>query len=144
MPTVLVVDDDADTLQSLLDTLEPQGLRLLSASDGARALATAQAERPDLILLDWSMPEMSGLEVCRALRASSEPALRDVPVVFLTAFGQQADLVAGFEAGATDYVTKPFSAAHVRSRVRSWLLRSTTPSLSSSPSRKTLAARQAR
>lgn len=124
-PTVLVADDDPDTLGLLLDTLRAQGFRLLSASDGDMALKTARAERPALILLDWGMPGRTGIEVCQALREDGD----DVPIVFLTAYGQQTDLMKGFEAGATDYVTKPFSAAHIRSRVRSWLLRKSLSSL---------------
>ena len=104
-------------------TLRPEGFRLLSASDGNAALEIARAERPDLLLLDWNMPGRNGLEVCRALRAESDPDLRDVPVVLLTAQIEAEDTAAGFAAGVTDYVTKPFKPAHIRSRVHVWLRR---------------------
>jgi len=91
--------------------------------DGESALQIARAERPDLILLDWILPGRDGLEVCRALRAESDPKLRDVPVVLITAQTEPEHIAAGFAAGATDYLTKPFRVAHVRSRVRGWLLR---------------------
>ena len=91
--------------------------------DAGRALRIARAERPDLILLDWILPGCDGLTVCRTLRAEGDPRLRDVPVVLLTAQTGTEHITAGFAAGATDYVTKPFRIAHVRSRVRGWLLR---------------------
>jgi DNA-binding response OmpR family regulator len=119
----LLVDDDPDILRLLTMTLRPEGFRLLSASDGNTALEIARAEKPDLLLLDWKMPGRDGLEVCRTLRAESDPRLRDVPVVLLTGQVGAADTVAGFAAGVTDYVIKPFKPAHIRSRVRAWLLR---------------------
>lgn len=122
--TILLVDDDPDIVQLLKMTLEPEGFRLLSASDGDTALAIARAERPDLLLLDWNIPGRNGLEVCRALRVESDPHLRSVPVVLLTAHAGAEDLAAGFAAGVTDYVTKPFKPTHIRSRVHAWLLRS--------------------
>jgi CheY-like chemotaxis protein/phosphoribosyl 1,2-cyclic phosphodiesterase len=121
--TILLVDDDPDIVRLLTMTLQPEGFRLLPASDGNTALEIARAERPDLLLLDWNMPGRSGLEVCRALRAESDPDLRDVPVVLLTAQVQAEDTAAGFAAGVTDYVTKPFKPAHIRSRVHIWLRR---------------------
>jgi len=87
-------------------------------------LQIARAQRPDLLLLDWEMPGRDGLEVCRALRADPDPDLRQVPVVLLTAHQEAEDTAAGFAAGVTDYVTKPFKPTHVRSRVHAWLLRS--------------------
>ena len=104
--------------------MRPEGFQLLSASDGETALALARAERPALILLDWMMPGRTGLEVCRALRAEADLHLRQVPVVLLTSRAEGEDIAAGFAAGATDYLTKPFKPSYVRSRVRSWLLRS--------------------
>jgi CheY-like chemotaxis protein/phosphoribosyl 1,2-cyclic phosphodiesterase len=121
--TILLVDDDPDILRLLTMTLRPEGFRLLSASDGNAALKIARAERPDLVLLDWNMPGRNGLEVCRALRSESDPDLRDVPVVLLTAQVEAEDTAAGFAAGVTDYVTKPFKPAHIRSRVQIWLRR---------------------
>jgi CheY-like chemotaxis protein/phosphoribosyl 1,2-cyclic phosphodiesterase len=121
--TILLVDDDPDILRLLTMTLRPEGYRLLSASDGNAALEIARAERPDLLLLDWNMPGRSGLEVCRALRAASDPDLRDVPVVLLTAQVGAKDTAQGFAAGVTDYVTKPFKPAHIRARVHTWLRR---------------------
>jgi len=121
--TILIVDDDPDIVRLLTMTLQSEGFRLLSASDGNAALELARAERPDLLLLDWNMPGRDGLEVCRALRAESEAALRDVPVVLLTAQAEAEDTTAGFAAGVTDYVTKPFKPAHIRSRVHTWLRR---------------------
>ncbi|HLC42020.1 MAG TPA: response regulator [Methylomirabilota bacterium] len=121
--TILLVDDDPDILGLLTMTLRPEGFRLLSASDGDAALRIARAERPDLLLLDWNMPGRTGLEVCRALRAESDPRLRDVPVVLLTAQAEAEDTAAGFAAGVTDYVTKPFKPTHIRSRVYAWLMR---------------------
>jgi CheY-like chemotaxis protein/phosphoribosyl 1,2-cyclic phosphodiesterase len=119
--TILLVDDDPDILRLLTLTLRPEGFRLLSASDGNTALEIARAERPDLLLLDWNMPGRNGLEVCHALRDESDPDLRDVPVVLLTAQGAAEDTAAGFAAGVTDYVTKPFKPAHIRARVHAWL-----------------------
>jgi CheY-like chemotaxis protein len=122
--TVLVVDDEPDIVGLLLATLEPEGYRLLSAYDGEAALRLARVERPSLILLDWRMPGKDGLEVCRLLREDADLELRRVPVVLLTAQMGQENISAGFSAGVTDYLTKPFKPAHVRSRVRGWLLRS--------------------
>ena len=121
--TILLVDDDPDIVRLLTMTLRPEGFRLLSASDGNAALEIARAERPDLLLLDWNMPGRNGLEVCRALRAESDPHLRFMPVVLLTAQAGAEDTAAGFAAGVTDYVTKPFAPAHIRARVHTWLLR---------------------
>jgi CheY-like chemotaxis protein len=120
---VLVVDDEPDIVGLLLETLAPEGYRLLSAHDGEAALRLARSERPSLILLDWRMPGRDGLEVCRALRDDPDPELRRVPVVLLTAQIGDENISAGFSAGVTDYLTKPFRPAHVRSRVRGWLLR---------------------
>jgi two-component system phosphate regulon response regulator PhoB len=105
-------------------TLRSEGFRLLTANDGDAALAIARLERPDLLLLDWNMPGRDGLEVCRALRAEDDPGLRHVPIVLLTAQAREEDTAAGFAAGVTDYVTKPFKPAHVRARVHAWLMRS--------------------
>jgi CheY-like chemotaxis protein len=121
--TILVVDDDPDIVRLLTMTLRPEGFRLLSATDGNDALEIARAERPDLLLLDWKIPGRNGLEVCRALRAESDPDLRNVPVVLLTAQVGAEDTAEGFAAGVTDYVTKPFKPAHIRSRVHVWLRR---------------------
>ena len=121
--TVLIVDDDPDVVGLLIAILRPEGFQLLSAGDGETALALARAERPTLILLDWMMPGRTGLEVCRAIRAEADLQLRQVPVVLLTSRAEEADIAAGFAAGATDYLTKPFKLSYVRSRVRSWLLR---------------------
>jgi CheY-like chemotaxis protein/phosphoribosyl 1,2-cyclic phosphodiesterase len=122
--TVLVVDDEPDIVDLLIATLAPEGYRLLPAHDGEAALRLARAERPSLILLDWRMSGKDGLEVCRALRDDPDPDLRRVPVVLLTAQAGEENIAAGFSAGVTDYLTKPFKPAHVRSRVRGWLLRS--------------------
>jgi CheY-like chemotaxis protein/phosphoribosyl 1,2-cyclic phosphodiesterase len=121
--TILLVDDDPDIVRLLTLTFRPEGFRLLSAGDGNAALEIARAERPDLLLLDWNMPGRNGLEVCRALRAESDPDLCNVPVVLLTAHVGAEDTAAGFAAGVTDYVIKPFKPAHIRARVHVWLQR---------------------
>jgi CheY-like chemotaxis protein len=121
--TVLVVDDDATMVQLLTLTLEPDGFRVVTASDGAAALRLASSERPSLILLDWQMPGADGIEVTRAIRNHPDPAFRDVPIVLITSQSGEENTAAGFAAGVTDYLTKPFRPAHVRSRVQAWLLR---------------------
>jgi CheY-like chemotaxis protein/phosphoribosyl 1,2-cyclic phosphodiesterase len=121
--TILIVDDEPDIVRLLQMTLRPEGFRLLSAYDGETALQMARTERPSLLLMDWQMPGCDGLEVCRALRAETDPQLRDMPVVLLTAQSKDEHIEAGFAAGVTDYLTKPFYPAYVRSRVREWLLR---------------------
>ncbi|MBI3762220.1 MAG: response regulator [Chloroflexi bacterium] len=105
--TVLIADDDASLRLLVSTTLADDSLELLEAPDGQQALALARQRRPDLILLDVSMPGLTGLEVCRALKANL-PTAR-VPVVMLTAQGQDSDRERGLAAGAAAYLTKPFS-----------------------------------
>ena len=119
--TVLVVDDEQDILDLVRFRLEHDGYRVLTASDGQMGLTLAQAERPDLCILDVMMPKLSGLEVLANLRA--DPATADTRVILLTARGQDADIDRGFELGAHDYVTKPFSPKELRRRVHAQLSR---------------------
>ena len=121
--TILVADDDTTVRRLLVSTLEKDGYRVLTASDGESALRAAREEPPALILLDWEMPGATGVEVTRALRSESNAALRDVPVVLITAQSGPENTAIGFAAGVTDYLTKPFRPAHVRTRVRAWLSR---------------------
>jgi len=121
--TILVADDDPTIVRLLTLTLEQDGFRVVSANDGASALQLARQERPHLILLDWQMPQAEGIEVTRRLRSEADPALRDVPVVLITSQAGPENTAAGFAAGVTDYLTKPFRPAHVRARVQAWLLR---------------------
>ena len=123
LPTVLIADDDPGILLLLETTLRNEGLRLLTASDGDAALRIAREERPALILIDWHMPVRDGLSVCRALRADPDPLFREIPIVVITAQAGHENTATGFAAGATDYLTKPFVPLHVRTRVRSWLMR---------------------
>jgi CheY-like chemotaxis protein len=121
--TILVADDDPTIVKLLTLSLEADGFRVVTASDGEMALRLARAERPALLLLDWQMPGASGVEVTRALRNDADSHLREVPVVLITAQAGVENTAAGFAAGVTDYLTKPFRPAHVRARVRAWLLR---------------------
>ena len=117
--TILVVDDEPTLRETLVDALESDGFRVVSAADGREALLKFRAERPDLILLDLMLPELSGVEVCRIIRAES-----GVPIVMLTAKDSELDKVVGLELGADDYVTKPFSLRELSARVRAQLRRS--------------------
>jgi CheY-like chemotaxis protein len=121
--TVLVADDDSTIVKLLVATLEKDGFRVLTTRDGESAIRIAREEHPALVLLDWEMPGATGVEVTRALRAETDPELRDVPVVLITSQSGAENTATGFAAGVTDYLTKPFRPAHLRTRVRTWLLR---------------------
>jgi DNA-binding response OmpR family regulator len=116
--TVLVVDDEKTLRETVAYELEQEGYRVLTAADGREALEQFRAQRPDLVLLDLMLPELSGMEVCRILRAES-----DVPIIMLTAKSSEIDKVVGLEVGADDYVTKPFSLRELLARVRAHLRR---------------------
>ena len=120
-PTVLVADDEQDILNLVRFRLERDGLRVVCASDGAEALELARAERPALCVLDVMMPKLTGLEVLQQLRA--DPQTAGTRVILLTARGQDTDVDQGFEVGADDYVTKPFSPQELRRRVQAQLAR---------------------
>jgi DNA-binding response OmpR family regulator len=111
--TILVVDDEATLRETLVEALELEGFRAVAAADGREALAKFRSEHPDLVLLDLMLPELSGVEVCRILRAESA-----VPIVMLTARDSEVDKVVGLELGADDYVTKPFSLRELTARIR--------------------------
>ncbi len=119
MKTILVVDDEPNIVDLLRLYLEREGFRVLAASDGASALAITEAEAPDLVVLDLMLPGIDGLEVCRRIRRTS-----DVPIVMLTARGDDLDIVVGLEVGADDYVAKPFHPRTLLARVRAVLRRS--------------------
>ena len=117
---VLVVDDDSTVSEVVVDYLRRAGFDAESTTDGEQALAVAAVRPPDLTVLDLMLPDMDGIEVCRRLRVA-----RPVPVIMLTALGEESDRVAGFEHGADDYVTKPFSARELVLRIESVLRRAT-------------------
>jgi two-component system alkaline phosphatase synthesis response regulator PhoP len=116
---ILIVDDEPQMVRGLADNLRFEGYQTVSARDGREALALAAAEAPDLILLDVMMPGMSGWDVCRELRAKG----LDVPVIMLTARGEEADRVQGLELGADDYIAKPFGLRELMARIRAVLRR---------------------
>src|ERR1041384_8516808 len=123
--TILLVDDE-DAVQKLLAyPLERDVFRVVQARDGEEALARFAEERIDLVVLDLMLPKVDGLEVCKRLRADS-----NVPIIMLTARGEELDKVLGLELGADDYITKPFSIREFRSRVRALLRRAATPHFS--------------
>jgi two-component system phosphate regulon response regulator PhoB len=125
-PYVLVVEDE-DALATLLDyNLMKEGFRVERAADGEEALLRVAEEPPDLVVLDWMLPKVSGVEVCRQLRAGAET--RRTPVLMLTARGEEADKVRGLDTGADDYVVKPFAMSELVARIRA-LLRRTRPEL---------------
>lgn len=115
---ILVVDDEPKIVRLARDYLERSAFRVLPAADGVSALAAARQEKPDLIVLDLNLPEMDGLDVCRALRRESS-----VPIIMLTARAEEMDRLIGLELGADDYIVKPFSPRELVARVRAVLRR---------------------
>jgi len=111
--TILVVEDEPTLRETLAEALETDGFHVITAADGREALTRFRADRPDLVLLDLMLPELSGVEVCRILRAESA-----TPIIMLTAKDSELDKVVGLELGADDYVTKPFSLRELTARIR--------------------------
>jgi two-component system, OmpR family, phosphate regulon response regulator PhoB len=126
MQTVLVIEDERDLAELIAFHLEKEGYRPLVAFDGAAGLNEARTSRPDLILLDLMLPGMMGTEICRLLKGAEQTA--GIPVIMLTAKGEEIDRVVGFEMGADDYVVKPFSTRELMLRVRAVLRRNAEPS----------------
>ncbi|MBF4162827.1 response regulator transcription factor [Nocardioides acrostichi] len=124
MAKIVIADDDVDIRELVEFKLSSMGHEVTSVADGAAALRACQSARPDLVVLDVMMPGVSGLEALRALRG--EPALADLPVILLTARAQESDVEMGFDSGADDYITKPFSPRELGSRVAALLSRATS------------------
>lgn len=123
---ILVVDDEEDILELVEYNLKKNGYRVTGVVSGEDALSAARSQSPDVIVLDLMLPGMDGLEVCKILKNDSE--LGHVPIIMLTAKGEEADIVTGLELGADDYVTKPFSPRVLTARVRTALRRTSRPS----------------
>ena len=121
MKHILVIEDDPDLVELLRYNLERESYRVTSAGTGSEGLAELQRERPDLVILDLMLPEISGFEVCRRLRKNSET--QNLPVIMLTARSEEADVIAGIEIGADDYIKKPFSPRELVARVGAVLRR---------------------
>jgi DNA-binding response OmpR family regulator len=119
--TVLVVEDEPTVRETLAEALTEEGLNVSTAQDGPEGLERFRADKPDLVVLDLMLPRMSGIEVCRIIRAESS-----VPILMLTARDSELDKVLGLELGADDYVTKPFSLRELQARIRALLRRSDT------------------
>ena len=123
-PVILVVEDEAPLLTLLRYNLEKQGFRVEEATDGQEALLRVSESKPDLVLLDWMLPSLSGIEVCRQIRR--RPATRDLPVIMVTARTEDQDAVRALDIGADDYITKPFAVEALLARIRALLRRSGT------------------
>jgi len=120
-PYVLVMEDE-DALATLLQyNLEKEGYRVVIASDGEEGMLQIDERAPDLVLLDWMLPKLSGIEVCRRIRG--RPETRNLPVIMLTARGEESDRVRGLDTGADDYLTKPFAMTELQARIRAVLRR---------------------
>lgn len=120
--TILVVEDDPDIVELLEYSLEREGYTVLAASDGEKGLSEARRRKPALVLLDLMLPGLDGLSICRALK--EDGATKDIPVMMLTAKGEESDVVVGLEFGADDYVRKPFSPRELIARIRAVMRRS--------------------
>lgn len=123
-PNILIVEDEAALVELLTYNLQKAGFRTAVARDGDEAMLAVEETRPDLVLLDWMLPYVSGIEICRRLRRDSDT--RDLPIILLTARSEEDDRVRGLEAGADDYVVKPFSPSELIARVRA-VMRRTRP-----------------
>lgn len=120
-PTVLVVEDEAAQREVLTYNLEAEGFRVTRAENGEEALVLIDEESPDIIVLDWMLPNVSGIEVCRQIK--TRPETRSVPIIMLSARSEEVDRVRGLETGADDYVVKPYSVIELMARVRAQLRR---------------------
>jgi two-component system phosphate regulon response regulator PhoB len=120
-PLVLIVDDEAAIVTMLRYNLEKEGFAVSEAADGEEALTRIAEHKPDVVLLDWMLPLVSGIEVCRQIRRA--PEMRNLPIIMLTARGEESDRVRGLNCGADDYVTKPFSPAELVARIRTVMRR---------------------
>ena len=125
-PLILIAEDEPAQMELLRYNMESADFRTVVATDGASALALVEEEMPDMVILDWMLPELSGIEVCRRIRSRAET--RSLPVIMLTARGEESDRVRGLETGADDYLVKPFSQAELIARIRA-LLRRARPAL---------------
>ena len=123
--SVLVVEDEAAQRELLSYNLQKEGLRVVAAGDGEEGLLLAEEEEPDLIILDWMLPHVSGIEVCRQLKRQSRT--KHIPIIMLTARGEDADRIRGLDTGADEYVVKPYSVTVLLAQVRA-MLRRTRPS----------------
>ncbi|TYO90777.1 phosphate regulon transcriptional regulator PhoB [Oceanicella actignis] len=133
MSARIMLVEDEEALCALLEyNLRKEGFAVSVVSDGDEALPAIEDERPDLVLLDWMLPNVSGVEICRAIRARAQ--LRDMPVIMLTARGEEEDRVRGLELGADDYMTKPFSTTELIARIRA-VLRRARPAVAGSAAR---------
>ena len=120
-PRILVVDDEAAQREVVIYNLEAAGFEIMSADNGEDAVLMAYEERPNLIVLDWMMPKLSGLEVCRQLRSKKET--KEIPIILLSARSEDVDKVRGLEMGADDYVSKPYSVVELMARINTQLRR---------------------
>ena len=120
-PNIMVVEDE-DALATLLQyNLEKEGYRVTVTGDGEEALVLVDEKQPDLVVLDWMLPKVSGIEVCRRIRG--RPESRNLPIIMLTARGEESDRIRGLDTGADDYITKPFSMTELTARIRAVLRR---------------------
>lgn len=124
MQKIMIVEDEDDIVTLLQYNLEREGFEVASETNGGRAVDAIALWQPDLILLDWMLPEKSGIDICREIRESND--LRNIPIIMLTARGEEADKIEGLSIGADDYMTKPFSVPELVARIRA-LLRRTRP-----------------
>ncbi len=120
-PYILIVEDDPAIEALLAYNLEKEGYKINVAKDGEEALLTIAEKQPDMIILDWMLPKVSGIEVCRRLRQRNET--KNVPIIMLTARIDESDRIRGFETGADDYINKPFSVAELKARVKAVMRR---------------------
>ncbi len=119
MAKILIAEDERDIRDLITFTLRFAGYEVVAASNGEEAVNLAHQERPDLILMDVRMPRMTGYEACAAIKA--DPTLKDIPVMFLSAKGQESEIQAGLSAGATEYLLKPFAPDQLTARIQTIL-----------------------
>ena len=114
--TVMLIEDEESLALMLKYNLQKEGYEVVHEARGNKALAAVEKIRPSLILLDWMLPEISGVEICKLIR--SNPEIKNIPIIMLTAKGEEEDKIKGLSAGADDYVTKPFSIPELLARIR--------------------------